>query len=176
MPEIFIETERILLRSWKEEDADVFFQLNSDSDVMQYFPSSSMTKESTENFVKKNNSHFKTHGFGYFACEHKKNETFIGFVGLSTATFKADFTPCTEIGWRLNKHYWNCGLASEAAKSVLKYAKETVGIEKTYSFTACENMASRRVMEKIGLHYIKDFDHSSLPVGHRLRRHVLYST
>lgn len=71
--------------------------------------------------------------------------------------------------------HWNQGYATEGAKAVLDYAFTTLGLEKVVSFTVENNLASRRVMEKIGLkHNPQDnFNHPKLP-GHRLEKHVLY--
>ena len=85
-------------------------------------------------------------------------------------------TPCVEIGWRIASEYWNRGYASEAARAILTFGFETLQLEEIVSFTVPGNFPSRRVMEKIGMEHnvVDDFDHPLLPVGHPLRRHVLY--
>jgi 3-dehydroquinate dehydratase/shikimate dehydrogenase len=90
--------------------------------------------------------------------------------------FTAHFTPAVEIGWRLAYDYWGKGYAVEGAKACLKYGFETLGLEEIVSFTAVQNVRSRRVMERIGMHHDPkdDFDHPKLPQGHSLQRHVLY--
>ncbi|HEY4776568.1 MAG TPA: GNAT family N-acetyltransferase, partial [Candidatus Acidoferrales bacterium] len=122
------------------------------------------------------NEHFKKHGFGLFAAELRKDQTFIGFVGVAVPSFKAHFTPCVEIGWRLSADYWGRGLATEGATAVVKYAFEDLALDALVSFTVPKNIRSRRVMEKIGMtrDASDDFDHPDLPERHPLRRHVLY--
>jgi RimJ/RimL family protein N-acetyltransferase len=99
----------------------------------------------------------------------------IGWIGLMTPSFEAHFTPAVEVGWRLSSQHWNQGYATEGAKAVLDYAFTTLRLEEVVSFTVENNLTSRRVMEKIGLHHAPkdDFNHPKLH-GHKLERHVLY--
>jgi RimJ/RimL family protein N-acetyltransferase len=170
-----IETERLLLRRWREEDREPFYRLNSDARVMEFFPEC-LTRAHSDSLVDRINEHFKKHGFGLFAAELRKDQTFIGFVGVAVPSFKAHFTPCVEIGWRLAADYWGRGLATEGARAVVKYAFEELALDALVSFTVPRNIRSRRVMEKVGMtHDVSDdFDHPNLPEGHPLRRHVLY--
>ena len=105
--------------------------------------------------------------------ELKSNGTFIGYVGLHEIGFDADFTPGIEIGWRLDADYHNQGLATEAAKVVLKLAKKK-GLQRLYSFTAKQNSPSERVMQKIGMKKVGEFNHPNLSPDSPLRTHVLY--
>ena len=100
----------------------------------------------------------------------------IGIIGLMTPSFEAHFTPAIEIGWRLSSNHWNKGYATEGAKAVLRHAFTELNLDGVVSFTAVNNLASRRVMEKIGLkHNSKDdFDHPKLVEDCPLKRHVLY--
>lgn len=95
-------------------------------------------------------------------------------MGFHEIGFEADFTPGIEIGWRLAADYHNQGYATEAAKSVLQIAK-SLGIGRLYSFTARINKPSERVMQKIGMCKIGEFDHPRLTADSPLCRHVLYS-
>ena len=95
----------------------------------------------------------------------KKRYECIGFVGLSTPTFEAYFTPCVEIGWRLHSRYHGKGYATEAARAVLQFGFETLALlEEIVSFTVPMNKKSRNVMEKIGMvHNPEDyFAHTKL--------------
>jgi RimJ/RimL family protein N-acetyltransferase len=170
-----IATPRLLLRDWKEEDRAPFAAMNADAEVMRYFPSL-LTGEETNALLERNAAHFERHGFGLWAAELSITSEFIGFIGLTVPQFQAHFTPCVEIGWRLATGYWNKGLATEGAIAVLRFGFESLGLDEIVSFTATENLPSRRVMEKIGMtrNQEDDFDHPRLPEGHKLRRHVLY--
>jgi RimJ/RimL family protein N-acetyltransferase len=109
-------------------------------------------------------------------AELRETGELAGFIGLSVPSFEAYFTPCIEIGWRLDAPYWNRGLATEGAAAVLRYAFEQLGIPEVVSFAVAANIPSRRVMEKLGMIYEGEFGHPSLPEGHPLQRHVLYRT
>ena len=139
---------------------------------MRYFPAP-LTEEQTESFYNRIQSEFERNGWGLYAVELKSTGKFIGYVGLHEIGFDADFTPGVEIGWRLAADYHNKGLATEAAKAVLKLAKEK-GFSKLYSFTAKQNAPSERVMQKIGMTKAGEFEHPDLSPVSPLRTHVLY--
>ncbi len=170
-----IETQRLILRRWKESDHEPFSALNADSKVCKFFPNTLSKKESNA-LADKIEDRFNENGFGFYALEHKENGNFIGFCGLNKPSFKAHFTPCVEIGWRLSSAYWNKGYATEAARAALDEGFNHYDLKEIVSFTVPENIASRRVMEKIDLTRDDegDFDHPALPDGHPLKHHVLY--
>ena len=170
-----LETERLVLRRWKESDREPFAEINADPRVMEFFPGC-LTREESDQLIDDIESHFDNRGFGLFATELKAEKKLIGFIGLHVATFQAHFTPCVEIGWRIAAAYWGKGLATEGSREVIKFAFDRLRLESLVSFTVPENTASRRLMEKLGMTYdpADDFDHPRLPPGHRLRRHVLY--
>jgi RimJ/RimL family protein N-acetyltransferase len=170
-----LRTERLRLRRWVRSDRDPFAVLNSDPRVMQHFPSV-VSREESDALADRIESSFDLNGFGLWAVEVPSLAPFIGFVGLDIPRFEAHFTPCVEIGWRIDAKYWNRGFASEAARAALRFGFDTLQLEEIVSFTVPGNLPSRRVMEKIGMLHnpADDFDHPSLPAGHPLRRHVLY--
>ena len=167
-----IETDRLILRLWKSEDLPLFTEMNKDSRVMRYFPAI-LTDEQTESFYNRIQSEFERNGWGLYAVELKSNGTFIGYVGLHEIGFDADFTPGVEIGWRLATDFHNQGLATEAAKEVLKLARQN-GLQRLYSFTTKQNAPSERVMQKIGMTKVGEFEHPNLSTDSPLRTHVLY--
>jgi RimJ/RimL family protein N-acetyltransferase len=170
-----LQTERLLLRRWRDSDRLPFQQMNADPRVMEFFPAGLSPAES-DALVDRAQAHFDRHGFGPFAVELLQNQSFIGFIGLSTPNFDAPFMPAVEIGWRLAFDRWGRGLATEGARAVIRYAFEDFGLDNLVSFTVPENLRSRRVMEKLGMIHDPrdDFDHPRLPEGHSMRRHVLY--
>lgn len=174
---LITNTNRLILRTFQPEDFAPFAKMNADPEVMQHFPST-LNADETAALIKKIQTHQSEHGFSLYACELKETGAFIGFVGLLKPSFDAHFTPCVEIGWRLAKEHWGRGLATEAAKTVLQYGFQEKQLKEIVSFTAKQNIASIRVMEKIGLQYNPedDFKHPSLPQDHPLSEHVLYRT
>lgn len=169
-----IETERLILREWSHADFIPFAVMNADTEVMRFFPAV-LTKEASDDFARRIIAEMDAKGYGLFAVELKSTGEFIGYTGLHEVSFDAGFKGAVEIGWRLDKCHWNNGYATEAAKAVLNFARE-IGLRVVYSFTATVNAPSERVMQKIGMIKIDEFDHPSLAPGHRLCRHVLYST
>lgn len=167
------ETERLGFRRWKEEDKIPFAKMNANKEVMKYFLHELSRKQSDE-FVDKINNHFKQYGFGLWAVELKETREFIGFIGFFKATFQSHFTPCIEIGWRLDSRYWNKGYATEGAKACLEYGFDTLGFEDIYSFTSQINKPSINVMKKIGLKQVDTFNHPRIENDNPLSLHVLY--
>jgi RimJ/RimL family protein N-acetyltransferase len=170
-----IETDRLILRQWKESDRDIFAELNADQDNMAFFPKTYNRSES-DAFIDKTIELIATNGFGLFAVEVKETSQFIGFVGLASPPYETPFTPCTEIGWRLHKNSWGNGYATEAACAVLDFAFTELKKDEIVSFTSPLNLPSINVMKKIGLKRDEsgDFDHPRIEPGHELRRHILY--
>jgi RimJ/RimL family protein N-acetyltransferase len=170
-----LQTERLLLRRWRDSDRLPFQQMNADPRVMEFFPALLSPAES-DALADRAQAHFDRHGFGPFAVELLEGATFAGFIGLSVPNFDAPFMPTVEIGWRLAFDRWGHGLATEGACAVVNYGFEELGLDNLVSFTVPGNLRSRRVMEKIGMTHDPqdDFDHPSLPEGHAFRRHVLY--
>ena len=168
-----ITTARLLLRRWTPDDFELFCAMNADAEVMRHFPST-LTGEQTANGLARVEAHFDRHGWGLFAAEHAG--AFIGYIGLFHVSFTARFTPAVEIGWRLASKYWNQGLASEGARACLSYGWSSLGLQEIVAFTTPGNLASRRVMHKIGMRRDEggDFEHPRVMPGHALRRHVLY--
>lgn len=168
-------TPRLILRPFAPSDSEPFARMNADGSVMTYLPSV-LTREQSDAMLERITLHHTTHGFGWMAAELRDTGEFVGAIGLSVPTFEAHFCPCVEIGWRLADAFWNKGLATEGARHLLEDGFTNLGLQEIVSFTVPNNLASRRVMEKIGMHRDEreDFDHPKLEVGHPLRRHVLY--
>ena len=172
--EIYIETERLLLRSWKHEDREPFAELNGNRNVMKYFPATLSVDESSA-FVDRINTEFEETGFGLYAVELKESGEFIGYVGFHRFTFDAPFSPGWEIGWRISDRFWHKGYATESAKACLDYASERHFCGRLYSFTSVQNIPSENVMKRIGMRYQGKFMHPALANGHWLKEHKLYS-
>ena len=170
-----LHTERLLLRRWCQADREPFARLNSDPVVMEYFPSA-LDRAESDAFVDRIEAGFDVRGYGLWAVEIPGEADFIGFVGLALHDFPAHFTPAVEIGWRLARDYWGSGFATEAARTAIADGFERVGLGEIVSFTTAINVRSVAVMERLGMTHdpSDDFDHPRLPVGHHLRRHVLY--
>jgi len=167
-------TERLILRSWKDSDYLPFFKINSDPDVMEFFPEL-LSHEESDEMATEIQRRINKNGWGFWAVEEKKSQMFIGFVGLNQPTYKLPFNPCIEVGWRLSKKFWGLGYATEAAKSALGYAFDILLLNKVVAFTPVSNKRSRAVMGRLGMiDSRKNFSHPQVPVNSKLKEHVLY--
>lgn len=170
-----ITTSRLMLRAWQPSDLEAFAAMNADPVVMKYFPRT-LSREESDQMVRRIEQHYEDRGFCFWAVEIKGITPFAGFIGLNVPTYKTDFAPFVEVGWRLAAAYWRQGYATEGARASLRYGFEELGLDEIVSYTVPDNLPSRGVMEKVGMvrSADEDFEHPSLPTGHRLRQHVLY--
>lgn len=170
---IKISTPRLILRQWQDADTIPFIQMCADDDVMRYFYKKLNAEEATA-FMQRLKDDIETRGWGLFAVKLKSTGDFIGFIGLHVHPSEFDMADAPEIGWRLLPQYWHQGYATEGAKAVLKHAFRNLRLDKVISFTALQNIPSQRVMQKIGLDKVREFDHPLIPASHELCPHVLY--
>lgn len=170
-----IETNRLILRTWGDNDINDYYLLNQDPKVVEFLLKMSSIEQSKE-FIECMNDQFHARGYTIFAMEEKQSGILIGFTGLNAPKWHAHFTPCVEIGWRLSSKFWGNGYATEAARSVLDYGFKECALKEILAWTVPANLRSIRVMEKIGMeHDINgDFNHPEVPEGHELSKHILY--
>jgi RimJ/RimL family protein N-acetyltransferase len=114
-----LRTDRLRLRRWRPDDRTAFARLNSDLRVVEFLPGA-LSREESDALADRIEAHFQRHGFGLWAVEIAGITHFAGFIGLSVPSFEAPFTPCIEIGWRLDAEYWHRGYATEGARVALE--------------------------------------------------------
>ena len=171
---IELDTPRLRLRVWREEDREPFAALNQDPRVMEHFPGL-IPRERSDASIDAGLSDFASRGWGNWAVERRDTGEFIGFTGLSIPKRQFDFSPCVEIGWRLAHAHWGFGFATEAARAALAAGFERIGLQEIVSMTALTNLRSQAVMRRIGLVDTGlNFDHPGVPEGHRVRPHCLF--
>ncbi|XVQ15693.1 GNAT family N-acetyltransferase [Spirillospora sp. CA-255316] len=170
-----LTTPRLLLRPWRPSDRAPFADLNADPEVMEHFPAR-LTRTQSDALADRIQDGFDRDGFGLWAVETTDNGEFIGFTGLSIPSFTAHFTPAVEIGWRLARHAWGHGYASEAARRALAHGFQDLGLEEIVSFTTPANIRSQAVMTRIGMTRDPDgdFEHPLVPADSPVRASVLY--
>jgi RimJ/RimL family protein N-acetyltransferase len=172
-----LRTARLLLRQWRDDDIAAFAELSADPAIMRYLVPFA-DRAAMDAWVTAARMHWQDHGFGPWVVELPGEAPFIGVVGLSNLRFALPFAPAIEAAWRLATHYWGQGYAYEAARAAIDDGFGRLGLEEIVAFTVSANLASRRVMEKLGMTRDPaedfDFEHPRLPPGHPLRRHVLY--
>ncbi|WP_416306474.1 GNAT family N-acetyltransferase [Neptunicella sp. SCSIO 80796] len=169
-----LQTERLILRQWQSSDRQPFAELNADPDVTEFFPAFFSPEQSDEGILRYQ-AGIDQRGWGFWAVERKQEGDFIGFVGMQPIPDILPVEPGVEIGWRLAKHSWRKGYASEAARCCLDYGFGQLALSQVFSFTAVQNLPSQGVMQKVGMHDMQqNFINPKVPAGHSLAEHVLY--
>lgn len=172
-----IETERLILRAYREEDREPFAALNGDPRVGQWLGGTS-DRAASDATMDRINLHIAEHGWGLWALERKADSRLIGFAGLATVKAGAlPVGPAVEMGWRLIPEAWGEGFATEGALAALAWGRRNIDAEEIIAFTAQINAKSQAVMTRIGMvaDPARDFDHPKLAEDHPLRRHVVYT-
>jgi len=168
-------TERLLLRSWSEQDHPKFAEINADPKVMRYFPNT-LDQAQSNQLAEEISRRLNQQAWGFWAVELRASAQFIGFVGLNEPDYPLPCSPCIEIAWRLSQSHWNRGYATEAAFAALDFGFSHLRLEEIVSFTACSNLPSQAVMKKLGMSLRKSsFLHPKLDPAHPLAEHVLYT-
>jgi RimJ/RimL family protein N-acetyltransferase len=169
-----LRTKRLLLRQWEPSDLAAARDWHSDPDVMRHLggPLSAPASDAT---IQRWTAEWDGRCRGMFAVCTQDDHRPIGTVGLGCPTFDSHFTPCTEIGWRLDRRAWGHGFASEAASAVLRDGFERLALTEIVAFAAVDNIASHRVMARIGMRRDVDGDFFRRSVPHQpAALHVLW--
>lgn len=172
-----ITTRRLTIRNWRPDDLDVFHTINSDAQVMEFFPFRRSRAQSAA-FLERLTSDIDRRGFGFTALELRETGTCIGFAGLHPDDVVPTLPPQTvEIGWRLAPQYWGKGYVTEAAAALVEFGFGKLGLDQIVSFAVWNNVRSLAVMERLGMQRDAehDFDHPRVPDDHpELKRHSFY--
>lgn len=151
---IILETNRLLLREFDISDAESFYELNLNPNVIKYTGNSAFKGIDEAKAFLENYSDYQRNGFGRWAVVDKSTKTFFGWCGLKYDE-KLDET---DIGFRFFEHFWNQGFATESAKACIDYGFKELNLKIIVGRAMKENTASIKVLEKIGLQYEKGFD------------------
>ncbi|WP_420408832.1 GNAT family N-acetyltransferase [Hoeflea sp.] len=172
-----LRTERLILRNWEERDRTLFHLINSDEQVMEFFPMRRDRAQSDE-MMDRLASQIESRGFGLAAVEIAETGEVAGFTGLNpTAGIPVFKDGTVEIGWRIAPRFWGKGIAGEAARAWRDHGFDALGLDRIVSFAVADNRRSIAVMQRIGMTARPDldFDHPAVPDTHpQLKRHVLY--
>jgi len=152
--EVILETNRLLLREYLEEDAEAFFELNSDPRVLRFVPDAQLfdVEQARQILIDHPIADYQKHGFGRGACILKSTGQQIGFAGLK---FLEELEE-VDVAYRLLPTFWGQGLATEAALASVRYGFAKLGLKRIIGLAMPENIASIRVLEKAGLHYTEE--------------------
>lgn len=169
-----LQTDRLLLRQWRDADLEPFARLNADPRVTAWFPAP-IARADSDATVQRWRSQIDARGWGLWAAELRSSGDLLGFIGLQVPAAALPFSPCVEVGWRLAHEHWGHGYATEGARAALQFGFERLGLDEIVSFTALGNTRSRAVMRRLRM--LEDpyrFEHPGVPAGNALRTHCLY--
>lgn len=145
------ETQRLLARNFEVVDAEAFYRLNNDVEVMKFTGDAPFASVSEALEFIKNYDAYKKHGFGRWAIVEKQSGAFVGFCGL-----KRNEELLVDVGFRFFKSHWGKGFATESALATLKFGFEKLSLPMIIGRAIKENVRSVRVLEKCGMRYWKD--------------------
>jgi len=173
-----LTTERLILRPWEDRDRAAMAAIHGDPHVRRFYPSVPAPEEVNAD-IDLAIERARANGFHFQAAELRDGGALVGLIGLGVVPERTRAAipshPQVEIGWVLGQEFWGQGLAPEGARAWLDYAW-SIGLPEIVAFTARLNLPSQRVMEKLGMtrDHADDYDHPSIPQGHKLRPHVVY--
>ena len=164
---VILETDRLLLRQYVEEDAEAFFRLNTDPEVLRFVPDPPLqsVEQARQLLIDHPIADYRKHGFGRGACILKSTGEQIGFAGLKYLDELGE----VDVAYRLLPAYWRHGLATEAASASLHYGFAELGLPRIIGLVMPENIASVRVLEKAGLRYAE----TALFWGHQFSKFII---
>lgn len=159
-----IETPRLRLRNWREEDKEPFFRHTNTEAVMRWL-GGVKTREFLDDAIEQRFMRWADErGFTFWALERKEDGALLGFCGLKRADDPGTgIEGEVEIGWRLREDAWGRGYAKEAAIAALDFAFARVGAERVVALTVAGNRPSWGLMERLGMTRRPDLDYAGAP-------------
>lgn len=159
MMNVILETNRLLLRELTSDDAEDFYRLNLNPNVIRYtgnlsFKSIEEAREFLENY-----KDYQVNGYGRWAVILKDSNQFVGWCGLKLGEMENE----TDIGFRFFEEEWNKGYATESANACLHYGFAKLNLKRIIGRAMKENKASIKVLQKIGLEYEKEAELDGKP-------------
>lgn len=148
-----VETSRLRLRMFRPEDLDALCAITRDPEVMRYIGyGHPLTREETSENLERIVAGFRRRGYGRWALELKETGDLLGYCGLSLGEEEAG----VELAYMLARSAWGCGLALEAGRACLRYGFERLGLKSIAGLTLHDNRRSRRVLERLGMVFVRD--------------------
>ena len=157
---ILVKTDRLILREILPTDIDGMFELHSDPEVHRFLGNKTVTsKEEMTNIINAVIQRYIDFGIGRWAIIDKKTNEFIGWTGLELVTEQINnHKNYYDLGYRLIRKYWGQGIATETAIASLEYAFNKLNTDEVFARADSENIASNKVLKKVGLKFIETFD------------------
>jgi len=156
--EVFLETERLILRRFTEDDVDNLFDLDGDPEVMRFLTGGKPTPRDViqnQTLPRLLDYYERFEGFGCWAAIEKSTEEFLGWFEFRPP--ESSRSDEVELGYRLRRSAWGKGYATEGSRALIHKGFTELGARRVIAQTMAVNLASRRVMEKAGLEYVRTF-------------------
>jgi RimJ/RimL family protein N-acetyltransferase len=141
-----VETERLLLRAFRESDTDAYAEMLGDAEVMRFLGGRPLPRAEAWRNMAMVIGHWDLRGYGFWAVEERASGEMVGRVGC----WRPEGWPGLEVGWTLRRQFWGRGYATEAARASLEYAFTKLNQTHVISLIAPDNAASIRVAERLG--------------------------
>jgi RimJ/RimL family protein N-acetyltransferase len=151
---IVLETERLVLKRFSPADTQGFYELNLDPEVIRYTGDVSFASVVEAEAFIRNYDHYERYGFGRWSVFIRDSGNYIGFCGLNYRLALDE----VDVGFRFLKRYWGKGYATEAARGSLLYGFNEYALNKIVGRAIQENLASHRVLQKLGMRFEKTFE------------------
>ncbi|HEX3367514.1 GNAT family N-acetyltransferase [Phenylobacterium sp.] len=170
-----IETERLILRAWRDADREPYADIMVHPEVGPWL-GGPFTREQAHARVDRFTASLAETGLGRLAVERKADDRLIGHCGLAPSPVAETVPQGLEIGWALAPEAWGSGFAVEAARAVIADGFARTEAPEILAFTGTANLRSQAVMQRLGMIRMaeRDFDHPSLAADHPLHRHIVY--
>ena len=177
MAEVIAETERLILRTWRDSDRAEYLATCNTEAVMAHLNGPAPPEDVDAALARIAKSQ-ADHGFSLWAVERKSDHALLGYCGLRICDDLEWAVPGEiEIGWRLREDAWGQSYAREAAEAALDWAWANLDAERIVSFTVPANEPSWRLMERLGMVRRRDLDfaHPKFAADHPLSGHITYA-
>jgi RimJ/RimL family protein N-acetyltransferase len=147
-----VETERLLLRPFCEDDLEAMAAIWADPEVMRHIgEGQTRDRAASEALLTRVRRHWDEHGFGLWAVVPRGSDEPVGWAGLAVPTFLPEVLPAVEVGWLLARPAWGNGYATEAAAAAMDYGFGGLELDRLISLVYVENTASAAVAERLGM-------------------------
>ncbi len=174
---MILETDRLILRDWTDDDLQHMIRLRGHPQVMRHFPGTE-TAVKIHGYFPRIQDFSAKNGYAFRPVLTKNTGEFAGFCGISQIKFNVSGLPDTEVGWSFLPQFWGKGYATEAARRWLQFGFEEIALKEIVAFAVTGNLPSHAVMQRLGMKRdeARDFDHPNVPEEYpNLIRHIVYS-
>jgi RimJ/RimL family protein N-acetyltransferase len=143
-----MQTEHLVLKGWRTEDAEALFDILQEDGILDYFPNPTPPARTwADDYIAHHLAHWKQFGYGHWAVSMREDNRVVGWAGLEYLPDLGE----TEVAYLLSRHVWGRGYATEAARAAVRFGFKSAGLDRIIGLVHPENIGSRRVLEKCGM-------------------------